>query len=437
MKSSLKVSKAIVKTLCTMLLILMVTSGFVEPQKTLPAGSVPDNIKALLIDYSQYLNSGKTLHQPSYSASMETLVKDRRDYYNEFFAVGLHTNLTSIKSEFHLEDAVVTKTGNIYHVEVLEMVTMFGYPNLSSAEDYPMIPAAHWAILKTGNENVRKALDEYIANTTEAVNKSILSGVEIEFRVRHNIDILETKNGQIQFVKDTFTDKEIDNGDGVDNVNWFSGQSARSKPDLTGMPDYRIYHTPIGVLGQQLLDDYTKAYGEVAPLTTGFTYNRSAASNYAQTYTSNTTNTTCSGIYQDTTKYNQLSAYKSIWQYTGCNDCADYVSQALRAGSFPTDANWNYTPSPGTYAWRVFDFSSSPQGLAYYLKNNLNAITIYAHDTDLQIGDLIYASSNLHVVMVTGTAPTLYSGHTNDRKNYTWTSGSGLDTYWHIKTNVP
>lgn len=437
MKHNSKVGDATLKTLCMILLILMVTSGFAKQPKASLVGQVPDNIKALLVDYSQYLNSGETLHQPFYSTSMKTLVKDRRDYYNEFFAVGLHTDLTSIKSEFHLEDAVVTKTGNVYHVEVLEIVTMFGYPNLNSAEDYPMIPAARWAITKTDNENVKRSLEQYIANTTDAVNDSISKGAETQFRIRHNINIIVAKNGQMQFVKDIFTDKEIDNGDGVDNVSWINDHALRSKPDLTGMPDYRIYHTSNEVLGQQLLDDYTNAYGGTTPDTTGFTYNRSAASNYAKTYTSNAANTICSGIYQDTTKYNQLSAYKSIWQYTGCNDCTDYISQALRAGSFPPDANWNYTPSPGTYAWRVFDFSSSPQGLAYYLKNNLNAITIYAHDTDLQIGDLIYASSNLHVVMVTGTAPTLYSGHTNDRKDYTWTSGSGLNTYWHVKTNVP
>jgi putative amidase-like protein len=431
MKNSLKVSKAIVKTLCIMLLVLMVTGGFIEPQKALPAGSVPDNIKALLVDYSQYLNSGKTLHQPSYSASMETLVKDRRDYYNEFFAVGLHTDLTSIKSEFHPEDAMVTKTGNVYHVEVLEMVTMFGSPNLNSAEDYPMIPAAHWAISKTEDENVKKALEEYITNTTEAVNDSIINGVETQFRIKHKIDIIERKNGQMQFSKDIFTDKEIDNGDGVDNVSWINDHPSRSKPDLTQMPDYRIYHTSIEVLGQQLLDDYTKAYGGMIPDTTGFTYNRSVATNYAQTYSSEAVATTCTGIYQDTSHYNPT--YQSIWNYTGCNDCTDFISQALRAGGFPPDSNWNYTPSPGTYSWRVFDFSTTP-GLAYYLQTMLNAITVYSSNTSLQIGDLMY-DNNLHVVMVTGTGPTVFSAHTNDRKNHAYMTV--FNHYWHVKTNVP
>lgn len=432
MKHSLKVGNTTLKTLCVMLLILMITSGFIGPQKTLPAGNVPDNIKALLVDYSQYLNSGETLHQPFYSASMKTLVKERRDYYNEFYAVGLHTNLTSIKSEFHAEDAIVTKTGNVYHVEVLEMVTMFGYPILSSAEEYPMIPAARWAISQTENANVKKALGDYIANTTDAVNDSILKGAETEFRVRHKIDIIETKNSQRQFIKDIFNEKEIDNGDGFDTIHWINGQFVRSKPDLTQMPDYVIYHTPTHVLGQQLLSDYTKAYGVTTPDSTGFTYNRSVATNYALTYTSAATATTCTGIYQNTAYYNP--AYQSIWNYTGCNDCADFISQALRAGGFPPDSNWNYTPSPGTYSWRVFDFSTTP-GLAYYLQTMLNAITVYSSYTSLQVGDLMYDGGG-HVVMVTRISPFGYSGHTNDRKNRAYDSVFD-NHWWHVKTNVP
>jgi hypothetical protein len=236
----------------------------------------------------------------------------------------------------------------------------------------------------------------------------------------------------MQFFRDVFTDKEIDNGDGVDNVNWSNGHPSRSKPDLTQMPDYIIYQTPIEVLGQQLLDEYTKAYGGVTPLGTGFTYNRSVASNYAKTYSSNPATASCSGgIYRDTAYYN--SAYQSIWTYTGCNDCADFISQALRAGGFPPDTNWNYTPSPGTYSWRVFDFSTTP-GLAYYLQTMLNAITVYSSNTSLQVGDLMY-DDGLHVVMVTAVGPTKFSGHTNDRKNYAYMPV--LNHYWHIKTNVP
>lgn len=434
MKLNLKIA-SFLRTLFAMLIILIATSGFVEQPKVLPVGQVPDNIKVLLADYSQHINSGKTSHLSFYSAPVETLVKNRRDFYNEFYNIGLHTNLDSIKSEFNLETAIVTVATNTSHVELIETVTMFGYPIISKAEDYPMIPAAQWAISKTDDVSVKQALERYIATTTYGVSDSISNGVEITFRVHHNIDV-QLKRGQLQFTKDEFTDKEIDSN-GVDDVTWVNGGPARSKPDLTQMPDYAIYHSSIEVLGQQLLDDYTRAYGgtssAVPASPTVITYGRTSAANY-RSYSSNTTNT-CPGnssIFQDTSYYNQLAAYKSIWQYTGCDDCADYVSQALRQGNFPTDTNWNFTPSPGTYAWRVFDFSTYP-GLAYYLQTTLGVITVYSSSSSLQLGDLAY-TSGLHVVIVTGISPVRYSGHTNDRKDHSW--DSSLNHYWHIHDTI-
>ncbi|MBI5822447.1 MAG: amidase domain-containing protein [Chloroflexi bacterium] len=440
-------SKRQARTLLLTILVLVLTSAFAKSQKTVLVGNVPDNVKAMLADYSQHLNSGKTLHKSFYSNAMETLIQDRRDYYSEFYGTGLHTNLTSITSEMYIEDTVVTKTGNVYHIEILETVTMFGYPNLDSSEDYPMIPAARWAILNTNNDNVRQALERYIASTTDAVNDSIANGVETVFRIRHKIDIVDTKNGQTQFSKDVFTDKEIDNGSGFDNVNWINGHSARAKSDFTQMPDYIIYIMPIEALGKQLLNDYTKSDSNSAPsaVAASFTYARTSAANY-RAYSSNTT-LRCPGnsaIFQNTAVYNQLAAYKAVWTTTGCDDCTNYVSQALRQGGFPTDTIWKFTPAPGTYTWKVSDYSSSPQGLFYWLDNTWAATTQY-NNTSIQLGDLItdsyYSAGGRnhgagHVVIVTRIAPTKFSGHTNDRKDYAWTSAMGLNYFWHIKDNL-
>jgi hypothetical protein len=346
-----------------------------------------------------------------------------------------------------LETANVTVSTNQFHVELLETVTMFGYPNLSLAEDYPMIPAARWAIANTNNDNVKQALERYIASTTGAVNYSITYGVETVFRVRHSIDI-SIKGGQLQFIKDEFTDKEVDNGNGFDNVVWANNNPVRAKADLTLMPDYIIYHTPVEVLGQQLLDDYTRAYGEPVPLsvTTTFTYARTSAANY-RVYSSNTTQT-CPGnnsIYQNTAYYNQLAAYKAVWTTTGCNDCTDYVSQALRQGGFPTDTIWNFTPAPGTTAWKVAGYGSNPQELFYWLDNTWAATTRYTNSSSLQLGDLMTDSYYWdgvryhgagHVVIVTRIAPIKYSGHTNDRQDYLLSSSPSLTWFWHIKDNL-
>ncbi len=433
---------SLVRIAFLMALVFTATSGFAQPQKVLPVGNVPDNIRTLLTDYSLHLNTGKTLHPSFYSSPMEAVIQDRRVNYKEFYSTGLHTSLVSIKSEFHMESAKVTVATKTLHIELLETVTMFGYPIINRAEDYPMIPAAQWAISHTDNDSVKQALERYILSTTYGVNDSISNGVEIVFRVRHSIDI-ELGAGQSQFTKDEFTDKENDNGDGFDNVAWVNGSPVRSKPDLMQMPDYVIYNTPVEVLGQQLLDDYTRAYGEASSTTptspTLITYGRTSASNYARTYSSNTTKTACSGILMDTTYYSQLAAYKTIWQYTTitCDDCADLVSQALRQGGFSTDSYWYFTGTgsdghPGAYGWRVFDFSTYP-GLAYYLQTTLGVITVYSSSTSLQLGDLSY-TDGLHVVMVTGVAPMRYSGHTNDRKDYSWSSS--LNHYWHIHDTI-
>jgi hypothetical protein len=271
---------------------------------------------------------------------------------------------------------------------------------------------------------------------TDDIKESLSRGVTIVFRINHNISI-EDRNGKLQIVKDEFTDKGIDIGEGFDNVNWTNGHPIRRKPDLTLMPDYEIYNTPIESLGKLLLDDYTRAYGDIPTVeaTTSFTYNRTAAKNYARTYVVNTIKK-CpynTSIYMDTKYYN--TTYKNVWSVTTttCNDCTDYVSQALKAGGFPTDSTWKHSGS-GSYTWNVFDFSTNPQGLAHYLLNTKQAVEVYSSYLSLLSGDLMY-TDGMHVVMVTDVAPNRFSGHTNDRYNYPYTSS--LTHFWHIKNTIP
>ncbi len=443
---------SLVKMFLLAAFVFTITSGFTRPRQVLPVGNVPDNIKTMLADYSQQLNIGETSRPSFYSGPMAALIQERRNYYREFYSIGMHTNLISINSMFSMETAQVIATTDTFHIELEETVTTFGYPNFSQSDDYPMIPAARWAISNTENENVKQALERYITSTTNAVNYSISNGAETTFRIHHSIDI-SLKGGQPQFTKDEFTDREIDNENGVDNVSWVKDGPVRTKPDFTRMFGYKLYHTPIDVLGKQLLDDYIKSDGGPSPLvvTSSFTYGRTSASNYAYTYVGANVSKTCTyggTYYMDTSYYNQLAAYKNVWTYTTqtCNDCADYISQALRQGGFPTDTIWNFTPSPGTYGWRVSGYSSSPQGLFYWLDNTWGATTQYASAGSLQLGDLItdsyYPAGGRnhgagHVVMVTqiGAVP-YFSGHTNDRKNAYLGSFPTLQYFWHIADNL-
>ena len=169
-------------------LVVSLTISFALPQEVLAVGNVPENIKPLLADYSQYLNTGQSSNAAFYSSPMKTLINDRRNYYNEYFDTGLHTKLVSIKSEFQLENSIITKAPKTLHIELLEFVTMIGYPNLSTADDYPMIPAARWAISNTENSNVKEALTRYLQSTSDEItpldDERIARGMATQFDLR-------------------------------------------------------------------------------------------------------------------------------------------------------------------------------------------------------------------------------------------------------------
>lgn len=434
------------KTISRFLLTTMILSALLI---SYPAYANPNSqpirqdFITMLMDYSQYLSSGHTQHSEYYSSQMATLVKERQAYYQEFFDKGLHAKLASLEASFNFENLQITQVGDEYNVQVSELVKIQGKPLTTQPENYPLIQAANWALLKSDRESVKNALHEYIDLMIAGVQRSVTEGTNVDFTPIHAI-ALTMNHGHWQIIRDMFTDKAIDRKEGVDNVNWVNGNPVRQKIDMTQMPDYYLYHTSIEVLGQHLLEDYTKAYGDASITpnsTSSFTYNRPSAGTYIRSYTSNTSLTACGGIKMNTTMYNQ-DFYKNIWTYTTqtCNDCADYVSQALHAGGFPTDSYWFYSGNdqyghPGSYSWKVWDFNTSPQGLAYYLQTTKQAIVEFTYKESLTEGDLLWDSTTMHVVMESAINPFGYSGHTNDRMNAPWVSD--LNKNWHIYNTVP
>lgn len=388
-------------------------------------------IQELLTNYSQLLEDGTTAHKEYYSAPIMALAQERREFYQRLFTKGLHVNLVKIDSSFETDkDFAIAQKGTSYTLQVNEVVTFQGEPFTKSPEEYPLIQAARWAIENAKSPEIQDALKAYIESTSEGVLESTQNGVEITFVLRHTIEI-DASNGKTRIVKDSFTDKGIDNPDGFDVVEWSTDKFIRREPKWEQMPDYVIYSASIEDLGKILLDDYSAAYGgRIVPTGTGFYYNRSAAKNYINTYTSNTSKL-CPGsnsadqVFQDTSKYN--TNYKYLWQVTGCNDCADYVSQALRQGGFPTDSTWY--PQIQSYAWNVTD------GLLSYL-NSLGALQSYSC-TSLQVGDIAFTSSMSHVVMIGGVNPLRFSGHTRDRQLYPVSDAPSLTICKHVKNYIP
>lgn len=159
--------------------------------------------------------------------------------------------------------------------------------------------------------------------------------------------------------------------------------------------------------GERVMQEVVRA---AAPQATTALYNRTNAASYVNKYVANTTKICQSGssTIQDKSKYN--TAYSAIT----CNDCANYVSQGLKAGGIPTDSTWK----AGSSAWiSVTSLKNYMVGTKGYWKS----ISCSAAKN----GDVITLSSSgsyYHTMMVVGnngTSTLTYSAHTNDRLKYT------------------
>lgn len=152
-------------------------------------------------------------------------------------------------------------------------------------------------------------------------------------------------------------------------------------------------------------------------------YDRVAAKDYANQYTSTASGYCYCGDLKgvDYTKWNEEDyPYKTIFCH---DDCADFVSQSLRAGGIPTtagDAGWNRDAD----AWKV-----SSKLCNYMLDKG------YAKETtfdDCVAGHFVrMTSENNHIVLCTlnDTISHRYSAHTRDKLNANLNNVSGWVYY--------
>src|SRR5574340_655630 len=303
MKHTNKISLLIIAVIILSLPATTVTANNALPSYT--STGLPSDVKSILWDYSQFMSTGNTLNDLSYSQSMLNLVTERRNFYIEYYSLGLHSNLETITSQFVIdESSVISEANNELSINITETVTLSGHPINTLPEQDPLIMAARWAINQSDNANVESALERYILTRTNGIEKAVSAGVSDTFIIKHIIGFT-VQNGKRVIAQDVFDDKGNDNPYGFDVMTWSNGKQSRIKPDLTQMVGYYIYYQPIETLGQSLLDDYTKAYGDISPNGTGFTYGRTNASNYALQYGKSTTST-CPGnssIYMNTSNY--------------------------------------------------------------------------------------------------------------------------------------
>jgi hypothetical protein len=122
------------------------------------------------------------------------------------------------------------------------------------------------------------------------------------------------------------------------------------------------------------------------------------------------------------------SNYNPAYTKYTCTDCVNYVSQALKAGGIFTDSTWQ----PYTNAWiNTYSLDSYLEGIWSGYRMTLMSQLSY-----IQPGDLAWTTSWDHVVMYSGVNPARYSGHTNDRLLWPFSSSPTL-THWGLINVLP
>ncbi len=109
-------------------IITLTIVGFAIFMKTANAETsetLPDDVKAMLSDYSEFIETGSTSRKVNYSVQMDQLAAERRTYYQEFFNKGLHSDLVSLESRFITEKGVtITQAEDTYYISIAERVTL-------------------------------------------------------------------------------------------------------------------------------------------------------------------------------------------------------------------------------------------------------------------------------------------------------------------------
>lgn len=365
----------------------------------------------ILQQYADALSGKIPVQDGPWSETISSLLLERRDFYSEYFNLGLHSTLTNLDVEF--DRATITKLGK-HRIQVIESVTLTGVPLLQVAEDYPIYQATLLASTKMEDAGKAKYLASNAWEILRAVEESILQG-EYKFIIinTHTFEF-DLRNERI--ISEEFSSRAIDDK-GTDTVVWEEGRNVRIPPDYTNMPDYLMYRSSIEELSRQILDSVANVdpTNSRMGVSNQIQYSGSNAAAYMRTWV-RVTGILCNGAY-----YQDRAAYNPTYEGCPdcyCNDCANYVSQGLTYGGLGTTSTWE----PYTDAWRnVSLLEGKILGLGY---GN------YRSCSTIGLGDLGFIP-NQHVVMVTALNPMRYSGHTNDRLNYPWSTQFTrcIDTY--------
>jgi len=153
-------------------------------------------------------------------------------------------------------------------------------------------------------------------------------------------------------------------------------------------------------------------------------YDRIKARDYANAWTSNSTELRPHGL-----AYRTISYWNnSKWPYftNACHaDCADYVSQALNAGGIPVDpGQWDRLNDGGNgWAW------TSVPGLKNYMINQKGYWRASTWASASAGGVIVIPNYHVMMIVKNDTVERLYSAHTNDKKQCPYSNHSDWEYY--------
>lgn len=164
-------------------------------------------------------------------------------------------------------------------------------------------------------------------------------------------------------------------------------------------------------------------------------YDRIAARDYALQYAKNPTQSCkCGTLSYDSTESFPDGVTYSAWNTSEypyfslfChNDCADFVSQAMSEGGLPEGGTWFRTKNVSTQSWGSA-WTSVSNMKSYMTANGYWTVDQYS---TCNAGNILLTSSG-HVTMITlnNTVTHCYTGHTNDRRNVSFTDKSAYAYY--------
>jgi hypothetical protein len=223
-----------------------------------PGPSLDSSIPEVLSSYSDDLSSSGMPHASMYSQEMKDLLQERKSFYTDLFPNALHSDLISISSTWDIrsisENPLHRNTFIVQAAELLEFKAKYRL----EPDGHPIVRAAAWAIEHTDDQAVKHELMNLSAMHSTAASANATEGYDTAFVLEHTLVLVRKWNG-FQIVEDSYTDANPqDNPDGTDVIKWQDGMFTRRQPDYSAYPDYSMYHTSIEVLGQSLLDDYSK-----------------------------------------------------------------------------------------------------------------------------------------------------------------------------------